>query len=46
MPEMDGFQCTEEIRRRDWTYRNIPIIATTAGADEETCLESGQLNIA
>ena len=43
MPVMDGFEATEQIRRRE-TGRHTPIIAVTAKAmkdDEQRCLAAG-----
>jgi CheY-like chemotaxis protein len=45
MPEMDGLEATEEIRKREEvTGKHIPIIALTAHAfeeDKKKCLETG-----
>lgn len=44
MPDMDGFQATTEIRRREGAGRHTPIVALTASAmqgDRDLCIRAG-----
>lgn len=44
MPEMDGFQATQEIRRLETNGKRTPIVAVTADAmkgDRDKCLAIG-----
>ncbi len=43
MPKMDGFEAASRIRAGDEKFRRIPIIALTAGSQDEAhaCLEAG-----
>jgi CheY-like chemotaxis protein len=44
MPEMNGYEASKEIRRREPPGRHVPIVALTASAvlgDEQRCLDAG-----
>jgi CheY-like chemotaxis protein len=43
MPEMNGYEATQEIRRMTGTNRNVPVVALTAdviGGTKERCLQA------
>lgn len=44
MPDMDGYDCTREIRKNERQEDHVPIVALTANAlqgDREKCLTAG-----
>lgn len=47
MPNMSGIETTKEIRKQE-KYRNLPIIALTAGVtpqEQQVCIENGMNNV-
>ena len=48
MPNMDGYEATQEIRRAEESKQHIPVLALTANASEEDrmkCIASGMDDI-